>query len=42
MFTTDSSVRMFELILMSGRNSRTPICDKKKEETVESRAISSG
>jgi hypothetical protein len=36
MFTTDSSVRMFELILMSGRNSRTPICDKKKEEAVES------
>jgi hypothetical protein len=42
MFTTDSSVRMFELILMSGRNSRTPICDKKNEEAVESRAISSG
>ena len=35
MFTTDSSVRMFELILMSGRNSRTPICDKKKEKLLK-------
>jgi hypothetical protein len=39
MFTTDSSVRMFELILMSGRNSRTPICDKKKEEAVGSGTV---
>ena len=41
MLTTDSSVRVFQLILMSWRNSQTPICDEKKEETVESRVISS-